>query len=179
MRVSGRLAPVGLVAALLVAGCSKEDQRPGPLGAQRASSALAIAAVRAEETASRSSVVAFDAAGGEVGRLELIHGPFTLSEEFREESQALEVDGRKLDVSVLGDRLVWETAGYEPVLQLPAHPAGHGKLAAFLDDPRVKPVLDTWKIGFAGSPLVEPPITYTVCANQLREAHRVNAAESN
>ena len=45
----------------------------------------------------------------------------------------------------------WETAGFDPVLQMPAHPPTQWALAAFLADPHVKPVLDRWGIGFEPS----------------------------
>jgi hypothetical protein len=110
---------------------------------------LGIAAVQVDRTHHRSSAVAIDESGGELGRVELVHGVFTLSAPFSDDYDTPEVDGRKLDVSFGDDRLVWETAGYEPTLQLPAHPAGHEALGAFLRDPRVQPLLDAWQIGFA------------------------------
>ena len=38
----------------------------------------------------------------------------------------------KLDVDVLGQKLIWETGSYEPTLHLPQHPRGQWALAAFL-----------------------------------------------
>ena len=97
-----------------------------------------------------------------VAEMQGLYGPFTLTGQFQDDYDTPEVDGRKLDVSVGGDRLVWETAGYGPTLQLPAHPAGHEALAAFLRDERVKPVLEARQIGFEQSQAVEAAaITYT------------------
>ena len=50
--------------------------------------------------------------------------------------------------SALGQQLHWETAGFEPVLQMPAHPPSQWALAAFLADPHAKRILDRWQIGF-------------------------------
>src|SRR5262249_32354700 len=107
-----------------------------------------IATLEVEDSADKTRVVAFDAGGAEIGRVELVHGGFTLSDGFEADYDTSAVVGRKLDVSFGGDRLVWQTAGFAPTLHLPPHPPGHEALAAFLDEPRVKSVLEAWLIGF-------------------------------
>ncbi len=126
--------------------CSGE----GASNVSSGNAALGIAKFETQDTATKTSVVGLDAKGGEVGRLDLVHGRFALTDQFKDDypGQA-EVDGRKMDVTLQGKRhFVWETAGYEPVLHMPAHPPSETKLAAFLADPHVKPVLDHWQIGF-------------------------------
>lgn len=111
---------------------------------------LGIARFKVDETASLTTVTGLDAANREVARLELTHGRFTLTEMFVADYPGIaEVDGRMLHVTIGGDsRFLWETAGYEPVLHMPAHPAKEWQVAAFLDDSHVKPILDRWQIGF-------------------------------
>ena len=110
--------------------------------------ALGIAKFELNDTADKTSVVGLDKQGQEVARLDLIHGRFTVSPHFAADFDTPTVDGRKLDVVFGEQKVSWETAGYEPTFHLPAHPVSYGALAAFLDDPHVKPVLDRANIGF-------------------------------
>ncbi len=125
--------------------------------------ALGIAKFEIADTANKTSVVGLDEQGQEVGRLDLVHGRFTLSGQFKEDYPGTpEVDGRKLDVSIGGKpQLIWETAGYEPTLHMPAHPASLSTLAAFLADPHVRPVLEHWQIGFDPMEAADGELAYT------------------
>jgi hypothetical protein len=114
---------------------------------------LGISTFAISETPARSSVVAMDAAGTIIGRLDLVHGRFALTGAFKDDYDSAEVDGRQLRVAVRGQELVWETAGYEPVFHLPAHPPSQRMLAAFLDEVPVRRLLDRWRIGFDASPI--------------------------
>ena len=101
-----------------------------------------------EEVGDQTTLRGLDADGNEVARLDLVHGRFTVTPPFTDEYDTPEVDGRKLNVHALGQKLYWETAGFEPVLHMPAHPPTQWALAAFLDDPHAKRILDQWQIGF-------------------------------
>ncbi len=93
-----------------------------------------------------------------------MHGRFALTEIFKDDYPGeSEVDGRKMDVTIRGTKkAIWETAGYEPVLHMPAHPPSERELAAFLADPHVRPVLDQWGIGFEPFAVaVDGEIAYT------------------
>src|SRR5688500_9020743 len=108
--------------ALVTAGCALGGA--APTGEARAGNAeLGIAEFQVLETATRTSVIGLDAAGSEVARLDLVHGRFELTGIFRDDHDAPVVDGRKLDVSIHGEKqMFWETKGFGPVLHLPAHP---------------------------------------------------------
>ncbi len=143
-------------------GCSGDVAPEAASG----NAALGIAKFEVNDTAGKTSVIGRDAAGSEVGRLDLVHGQFTVSEQFKDSYPGEpRIDGRKMEVTLRGVKhLVWETAGYQPTLQLPAHPVNEATLAAFLADPHVKPVLDHWQIGFEpgvdGAPGPDGEIAY-------------------
>lgn len=111
---------------------------------------LGIAHFSVSETPTATTIVGLDANNKEVARVELVHGPFALTGQFKEDYPGVsEVDGRKLDVTLDGKHaLVWETAGYEPTLHLPAHPPSAGPVAALLDAPEVAALLAHWQIAF-------------------------------
>lgn len=126
-------------------GCGGDD----PVGQSAGNSAIGIARFEIDDTATKTSVVGFDADDNEVARLDLIHGRFALTGQFAQDYDTPEVDGRKLDVFIRSEkRLTWETAGYAPTLHMPAHPARETEVAAFLADAHVRPVLEQWQIGF-------------------------------
>ncbi|HKX13286.1 MAG TPA: hypothetical protein VJP40_09050, partial [bacterium] len=102
-------------------------------------------------TPTLTTITAYDSQGQQVGRLELFHGRFEMSESFVEGREDPWVTGRRLEVSALGQKLQWETEGFAPTLELPAHPAGQSALAAFLQDARVASVLEGHGIGFQSS----------------------------
>jgi len=136
---------IGLCA--LFFGCSSNPTADVPA---EPASPLGIVEFQVEDRADKTTVVGVDAAGEEVGRLELIHGRFGLTPMFQDDypGQAV-VDGRKMDVTIFGEkRFTYETAGYGPVMNMPPHPPGEEDLNAFLEDPHVKPILDNWGIGF-------------------------------
>ncbi len=145
MRTLHRLFSYGSIGILgLAMGCSGTT---GPeISAENA--ALGIAKFEVNDSQTLTTVVGRDAKGQEVARLDLTHGRFELSGNFRDDYDHLAVDGRRLHVEVGAQKLHWETEGYDPTLQMPAHPASNARLAAFLEDAHVKPVLDRWQIGF-------------------------------
>jgi len=132
---------------MLLSGCSSDPASGVP--SDRVG-ALGIVEFQVEDSADETTVVGVDADGQEVGRLELIHGRFALTPMFQDDYPGQpEVDGRKMDVTIFGTkRFVYETAGYGPVMNMPAHPPGEEQLNAFLEDPQVKPILENWGIGF-------------------------------
>jgi hypothetical protein len=146
---------------LLAVGCVSPAPTPGPLG---------IVSFEVRETTDTSTVIGRDADGREVGRLDLYRGPFTLSGVFAEDHDDPYVVGRRLSVRVLDQELSWETEGFTPTMGLPAHPASHAALAAFLDDPRVKPILERSGIAFEAS--ADPP-GYTCDVNGTNACHCV------
>src|SRR5688572_15757647 len=129
------------IVAVAILGCSGELSDTG-------NARLGIAAFQVTEASVRSTVVGFDRDGAEVARLELTHGAFTLSAYFAADHDDPDVLGRKLDVSVLGQDMRWETEGFDPVLQLPAPPSSRWAVDAFLRDPHVERLLGRWQIGF-------------------------------
>ncbi len=156
-RAGVRYGAIGLM--VLGVGCSG-DAAPG---ANSGNAALGIASFAVEDSAMKTSVIGLAADGQEVGRLDLVHGRYALTELFKEDYPGeSEVDGRKLDVTLhQTKKLIWETAGYEPVLHMPAHPRSELELAAFLADPHVRPVLDHWGIGFEAFAGADGEIAYT------------------
>lgn len=145
MNQRGRLFLVSCAVTMGLAGCSTTPDSGG-------NEALGIARFEVQETADRSTIVGLDDADQVVAQVDLIHGRFTLTEQFRADYDTPTVEGRKLDVKVGGKTLVYETAGFDPVLHMPAHPVGSEALATFLDDPHVKPLLDRWQLGFDALP---------------------------
>src|SRR6185436_10022642 len=105
-------------ALLAAAACSSSDQRAERLG---------IAAVRSWSEGTTQLLVALDATGAAVGRVVLTRDAFVLSPPFRDRGDAdVTVEGRRLSVSLRGKpALHFETPGFEPLLELPAHPAGN------------------------------------------------------
>jgi hypothetical protein len=142
---------IGVVCAM--AGCGADvGGNPG----------LSIERFEVEETPLRSVVRGLGNDGKEVGRLELVHGRFKLSGIFAEGYDDPDVDGRKLDVRVLGQALRWETEGFSPTLHMPAHPAGQWAIGAILDDPHVRPILRQWKIGFGNVEETAPRLSQAI-----------------
>jgi len=132
---------------LFAVSCAGPDE-PSAL---RGNAALGIADFEIDDTPTRTRVVGLDENGVVVGQLDLVHGRFALTGIFREDYETAEVVGRDLRVEIAGQQLIWQTAGFQPTLHMPAHPPGREKLAAFLDDPHVRTVLERWRIGFEPS----------------------------
>ena len=107
-------------------------------------------AFEVREGASSTRVVARDAAGLEVARLELVHGLFEASEDVGGPGRAI-VDGRKLTAVVGDETLAWETIGYTDTSAMPPLPPSLAAVAAFLSDERVRPILAKWRIGWRES----------------------------
>jgi hypothetical protein len=155
MNQRGRLFLVSCAVTMGLAGCSTTPDSGG-------NEALGIARFEVQETADRSTIVGLDDADQVVARVDLIHGRFTLTGQFRDDYDTATVEGRKLDVKVGGKTLTYETAGFDPVMHMPAHPLGTEGLGTFLDDPHVKPLLDRWQLGFASSSDGETAYTYGI-----------------
>jgi len=117
---------------------------------------LGIARFEIRETADSATVIGRDAEGQDVGRLDLHRGRFALSRTFAEGYDDPLVDGRKLAVRVRQQSLDWETEGYAATRALPAHPPSQWAIAAFLEDPHVKPILENWGIGFQAADAPSP-----------------------
>lgn len=166
----------GFFAIISVAfGCSSTE-------APASDGTLGIARFAVDESADRTVVRGLDASGSVVGRLEVVHGTFALSPPFTDDYATPTVDGRKLTVEIAGQRLRWETAGYEPTLHMPAHPPDQWAITAFLDDPHAKAVLDQWKIGFEPSKRTAPTDTelpYFVNNNSYDGTDPMNCENSN
>jgi hypothetical protein len=137
---------IGLL--VMGAGCSAT----GPIAPLApGNEALGIAEFRVDETADLTTIVGVDAAGYQVARLDLVHGRYVLAADTESPFAGQEVDGRRMTMDVLGQKTKWETIGYSPTLQMPAMPAAHWALGAFVADPHVKPILAQWQIGFKTS----------------------------
>ncbi len=161
MRSGGKVLRYGAIGLMVVGvGCSGNEAPELASG----NAALGIAKFAVEDGAHKTSVVGLAADGQEVGRLDLVHGRFALTEIFKDDYPGESaVDGRKLDVTIRGTKkAVWETAGYEPSLHMPAHPPSEVELAAFLADPHVKPLLDQWGIGYEPFAGTDGEIAYTL-----------------
>lgn len=156
MQSIGVWTRVGLAAVVATAACAESTVLPS------GNAPLKIERFATTDDGYQTSVVGYDRDGLEVARLDLIHGRFKVTPPFTDDYDTAEVNGRKLLVDARGQQLHWETAGYEPVLEMPGHPPSAWALQLFLDDPHVKPVLDRWQIGFqAGAALPDGEDAYT------------------
>src|SRR5690242_16967357 len=108
-----------LLGFVVVAGCWDSDEPALPQG----NDTLGIVRFVEEEVADQTTLRGLDANGDEVARLDLVHGRFTVTPPFTEEYDTPQIDGRQLKIEALGQKMYWETAGFEPVLHMPAHPA--------------------------------------------------------
>jgi len=141
-----------LTLALLVTGACADQG--GAARTLPGNEELGIAEFQLTESPTNTTLVGVDENGHEVARLDLVHGRFTLTGSFREDYTTPDVDGRQLAIVVRGEKLHWETAGYEPVRELPAPPESQWEINTFVMDPVVKLTLDRWQIGFdAGAAL--------------------------
>lgn len=131
------------VFALFVGGCNV-DSDATPNG----NAELGIARFNVEESAQRTTLVAFDENGIEVAHVDLVHGAFTPSPEFADDFTTSTVDGRSLEAAIGSQVTTWQTAGYAPVMSLPAISSKAVALGRFLEDPHVVAVLSRWNIGF-------------------------------
>src|SRR5262245_18404282 len=138
--------------ALILAGCTVMPQEPS------GHALLGIAEFQTTETDTLTTIVGVDAQGATVGRLELFHGVFEMSEQWREAPERLNpwVDGRKFRMDVRGQTLVWETPGYGNNTSMPAPSSSLWAIRAFVADPHVKSVLLDWNIGFRRFDVLPP-----------------------
>src|SRR5687768_8349579 len=94
---------------LAVAGCRGADEPELPAGNDK----LGIVKFVEEDVGDQTTLRGLDASGNEVARLDLVHGRFApITSDYTDE-----VEGRQLRAEALGQRIRWETAGFEPVLQ--------------------------------------------------------------
>lgn len=138
MRIASLIGVLGMVV-----GCA-QDASTTSTGNQ----ALGIDRFAVDESSSNVVITGLDTEGAEVARLELVHGVFTLSEMFKDDYATPTVDGRKLSLDVGEQKMRYETAGYEPLMSLPAPRSEDWKIAEFVHDPHVAPILAKWSIGF-------------------------------
>src|SRR5688572_9518324 len=115
-----RIFRTGLFVLVTVAGgCGNISEEPTlPDGNE----ALGIVKFIEEEIGDQTTLRGLGADGNEVARLDLVHGQFTVTPPFTDEYNTSQVDGRQLSVHALDQRMHWETAGFNPVLKMPAHP---------------------------------------------------------
>src|SRR5438067_260374 len=91
-------AVTGLVTAGWLVAC---ERGPSP---SSGNATLGIASIQVSETASRLLIVGLDDKKAEVAKVEVVRGPFTMSESWAEgrEGAARNVDGRRINMR-LGD----------------------------------------------------------------------------
>jgi hypothetical protein len=106
---------------------------------------LDLAEVSVTETETDLTIIARDAAGGNVGRLEVHRGPYLAESE---EDGVLEVDGRWFQIQVGDAEGDYRGSGYT-ALTLPVPPE---PFATFLSDGRVEAALAGWGIHFQKPP---------------------------
>jgi hypothetical protein len=135
----------------LGAGCAGTSTAPA---VTEGNASLGITSFQVNESAEQTTIVGLGAQNNEVGRLELVHGHFMPSEGFLEDSQGKVVEGRKLSMAIQGHTFLWETMGYTDTTHMPAMPAAEAVLAAFAEDPHIRPLLRKWSIGWDG-PAIE------------------------
>jgi hypothetical protein len=87
---------------------------------------LGIASFAEDEQADQITLQGLDASGNEVARLELVHGWFTLTGVFTEDYATSQVDGRKLTVNALGQRLDYRPPASTSSLAA-CSPPSHGR----------------------------------------------------
>src|SRR5262245_25443429 len=112
---------------LLHAGCAEPPRVEN--------SALGIVDFKISDTPERTTVVGLDAHQTQVAVLDIVRGRFTMSESFSADldlGESPEVDGRKVSVEALGQKMHWEAIGYRPRLEMPPPPASQWALAAFV-----------------------------------------------
>lgn len=164
---------VACAAALIVAaGCTESAPSESDVS-DVGNARLGIARFVTDELENRTSVRGLDVDGREVAHLDLVHGEFALSPAFASDYDTANVDGRKLELYAGGQKMSFEVAGYEPLMQMPAHPASQWKLAVFSDDPHVRAVLDRWQLGFRTSDVGDAEVSY-----ELQGAQEVGYAYS-
>jgi hypothetical protein len=136
------------MAIALAAACATDD------GSTPGNASLGIARFETTESPSQITVRGFDADNHEIANMTLVHGRFALTGMFREDYDTPEVIGRKLDIAYRDHQYEWETEGFTPVLKLPAHPASEWAIAALVEDPHIKPILERWQIGWRSTTAV-------------------------
>ena len=133
----------------LAAGCS--SAHIPDVSVPQGNAALGIAEYKVTDTAELTTIVGLDANKKEIGKLELVHGRYVLGEEYEELAGSLS-EGRKLTTSLWRDRTFqWETIGFTDTLSMPALPSELSEIAAFHADVHVRPLLETWKIGWVST----------------------------
>lgn len=111
---------------------------------------LGIATIQINEGVNGTIITAADGSKRIVARLDLVHGRFIPTE--YPELRGREVEGRKLFVEVNGKIVTWETIGFSDTTRMPALPGHLSQIAAFLAEPRVRKILEKWRIGWAPGP---------------------------
>jgi hypothetical protein len=114
-------------------GCSNTAREPTPIG---------IAEVQVTTSSVAITIHGLDARGVRVASARATRGTFTMQEDGRT------VDGRRLELDVLGQRATHESEGYRR-LELPLFEEDRdAALSDFLRDPRVSIALASWDITF-------------------------------
>ena len=130
---------------ILAVGCTGSKTTVTPGNAE-----LGISEFQISETSDRTVVVGVDWQRQEIARLDLVHGLFTPTDDYGQNAGEM-IDGRKLTVAIGGQLFGWETLGYTDTLHMPKLPPEVDLVAAFVADDNVRPLLQQWYIGWAGT----------------------------
>jgi hypothetical protein len=143
------LAPcsTGLL-ALLAVGCSASSKPEVTEG----NPSLGISEFQVSESKELTTIMGLDAQSREVGRLELVHGRFVPTTDLGQ-APGESIDGRKLTVKIADQSFAWETIGYSDTTHMPQLPLEENRVAAFVADEHVRPLLQDWRIGWEGAPI--------------------------
>ena len=133
---------------MLVAGCSAQDPSPATAG----EASLGISRFQVSEGKELTTIAGFDAQDKLLAKLELVHGRFAPTDDLGQAPGEV-VDGRKLSVSIGDQSFTWQTVGFDDTTRMPSLPSRQNRVAAFVADEHVRPVLRTWKIGWDGEPV--------------------------
>ena len=112
---------------------------------------LDIAELDITETNVLTTVIGTSAGHDQIARLDLIHGPYVLGTEY-EQLAGTVGEGRKLTVQVADQSFEWDTVGFTDTSHMPRLPPKLNPVAQFLADPRVRPLLAKWKVGWLDGP---------------------------
>jgi hypothetical protein len=128
---------------LALAGCAGTSAPP-------TTGAPGMIDLKVNDGAEQTTFVGLDANGDQVGTLEFVHGHFVM-QSAESPFQGQTVEGRMVKARVRGAEFYWETLGYEDTLHMPPLPFELRDVVAFAADPRVRSVLERWRVGWRAS----------------------------
>src|SRR5262245_28117136 len=122
----------------LAAGCAGRTATT-PTGTNQAG----VVVYQVTETSTELTIVGVDGKGQQIGSIDVKSGRFVMNDGFAEGRG--EVDGRRLDIDVNGEKLHHESEGYTqlklPLLRSASNPARYLTLNAFITDQRIAATL--------------------------------------